>query len=100
MLHFAGNPVQCIVADFAAKLDGLVGGTHGPVAGQAPAAAKTIDDFTYGRRNCVTDLIAGRRYPGRGTPPAVRPVRSSSFSRACKRPSRSEMFRANADLRW
>ena len=40
MLHLAGNPVQCIVADVAAKPDGLVRGTHGPVAGQAPADAK------------------------------------------------------------
>jgi hypothetical protein len=64
VLHLAGNPVHGI----GANLDGLVADTHGLVAGQAPAAAKAIDDFTYGRGNGVTDLIAGRRYPGRRTP--------------------------------
>jgi hypothetical protein len=28
------------------------------------AAAKTIDDFTYGQGNGITNLIAGRRHPG------------------------------------
>jgi hypothetical protein len=64
VLHLASNPAQRIVADFAAKFEGLVADAHGLVAGHAPAAAKAIDDFTYGRGNCVTDLIAGRRYPG------------------------------------
>jgi hypothetical protein len=54
MLHLAGNPVQRIVADFAAKLDGLFGGTHGLVAGQAPAATKAIDDFTFDRRQQIS----------------------------------------------
>ncbi|MGB7835028.1 MAG: hypothetical protein WBL84_22765 [Xanthobacteraceae bacterium] len=81
MLHLAGNPVQRIVADFAAKLDGLFGGTHGLVAGQAPAATKAIDDFTYGRGNCVTDLIAGSRYPSRGTPAGCS---AGSFQRVLK----------------
>ncbi|MGA2818561.1 MAG: hypothetical protein ABSE67_20185 [Xanthobacteraceae bacterium] len=64
MLHLAGNPVQGVVADFGANLDGLVSDTYGLVAGQAPAVAKAIDDFTDGRGDGVTDLIAGRRHSG------------------------------------
>jgi len=48
VLHLACDPVQGIVADIGANLDGLVADTHGLVASQAPAAAKAIDDFAHG----------------------------------------------------
>ena len=63
MLYLAGNPAQRIVTDFAAKFEGLVADAHASSPGYAPAAAKAIDDFTYGRGNCVTDSIASAAGP-------------------------------------
>jgi hypothetical protein len=64
VLDLAGHPVQSDVAE----LGGFVAKTRGLVAGQAPAAAKAIDDFGHGRGDGVTDMIAGRRHAGRSAP--------------------------------
>jgi glycosyltransferase involved in cell wall biosynthesis len=64
VLDLAGHPVQSVVAE----LGGFVAETRGLVAGQAPAAAKAIDDFGHGRDDGVTDIIAGRRHAGRSMP--------------------------------
>jgi glycosyltransferase involved in cell wall biosynthesis len=64
VLDLAGDPVQSVVAE----LGGFVAETRGLVAGQAPAAAKAIDDFGHGRDDGVTDMIAGRRHAGRSMP--------------------------------
>jgi hypothetical protein len=64
VLDLAGDPVQSVVAE----LGGFVAETRGLVAGQAPAAAKAIDDFGHGRDDGVTNMIAGRRHAGRSMP--------------------------------
>ena len=64
VLDLAGHPVQSLFAE----LGGFVAKTRSLVAGQAPAAAKAIDDFGHGRGDGVTDAIAGRRHAGRGVP--------------------------------
>jgi hypothetical protein len=68
VLELAGHPVQSVVAELGAELGGFVAETRGLVAGQAPAAAKAIDDFGHGRDDGVTDMIAGRRHAGRSMP--------------------------------
>jgi hypothetical protein len=62
VLELAGHPVQSVVAELGAELGGFVAETRGLVAGQAPAAAKAIDDFGHGRDDGVTDMIAGRPF--------------------------------------
>ncbi len=84
MLDLAGHPVQSVVTEPG----GFVAETHGLLAGQAPAAAKAIDDFGH-----------GRGVPAEACRPAVRPICSSSFSRARKRASMAETLVANADGR-
>jgi hypothetical protein len=64
MLDLAGHLVQSAITE----LGGFVTKTRSLVAGQAPAAAKAIDDFGHGRGDGVTDVIAGRRHAGRGVP--------------------------------
>jgi hypothetical protein len=68
VLDLAGHPVQSVVAELGAELGGFVAKTHGLVTGQAPAAAKAVDDFGHGRGDGVTDMIAGRRHTGGGVP--------------------------------
>ena len=91
VLDLAGDPVQSVVAE----LGGFVANTRGLVAGQAPAAAEAIDDFSHGRGDGVTEVIAGRGVPARRSPYSF-----SSLSRARKRPSMAETLVANADERW
>jgi hypothetical protein len=69
VLDLAGHPVQSVVA----KLGGFVANTRGLVAGQAPAAAEAIDDFSHGRGDGVTDAVAGHRHAGRGVPARLSP---------------------------
>jgi hypothetical protein len=68
VLHLARHPVQSVVAQLGAELGGFVANARGLVAGQTPAAAQAIDDFSHGRADGVTDVIAGRRHAGRGVP--------------------------------
>jgi hypothetical protein len=94
VLDLAGHPLQRIVAELGAQRARFVAETRGLVAGQAPAAAKAIDDFSHGRGDGVTEVIAGRGVPARRSPYSV-----SSLSRARKRPSMAETLLANADGR-
>jgi hypothetical protein len=64
VLDRARNPPQSGIAELGAELGGFVSKTRGLVAGQSPAAAKAVDDFSHG----VTDVITGRRHAGRGVP--------------------------------
>jgi hypothetical protein len=73
MLDLAGHPVQSVVTELDAELGGFVAKARRLVAGQAPAAAKAIDDFGHGRGDGVTDVIAGRRHAARGVPAGSSP---------------------------
>jgi hypothetical protein len=68
VLDLVGHPVQSIVAEPGPELGGFVAETRGLVAGQAPAAAKPVDDFGHCRSDGVTDAIAGRRHASGGVP--------------------------------
>jgi hypothetical protein len=68
MLDLARHPVQCIVADLGAVLGSFIAETRGFLAGQAPAATKTTDEFGHGRSDGVAEVIAGGGHADRGAP--------------------------------
>src|SRR5258707_6354075 len=65
VLDLARHPVQRAIANLAAEFGGLVAKAHRLVSGQAPAAAKTLDDVADGRRDGVANLISGGGKAGR-----------------------------------